>query len=128
MCYDIQLWHINALIAFLRRHIEMQEISAGPWGMIDFRFFAECPIRISYKTLMKLASHFLYRRNYAKVLSNTTNDFPMFQVREQRMKTAARPSDQDLAEKQEFGEALGLGAAGKELPYDSVMSRVARPM
>ncbi|XP_049273866.1 clusterin-associated protein 1 isoform X8 [Rhipicephalus sanguineus] len=37
-----------------------------------------------------------------------------FAVREQRMKTAARPSDQDLAEKQEFGEALGLGAADSE--------------
>lgn len=37
-----------------------------------------------------------------------------FAVREQRMKTAARPSDQDLSNKQEFGEALGLGAADPE--------------
>ncbi|KAH8037247.1 hypothetical protein HPB51_009690 [Rhipicephalus microplus] len=37
-----------------------------------------------------------------------------FAVREQRMKTAARPSDQDLGNKQEFGEALGLGAADPE--------------
>ncbi|KAL3178843.1 hypothetical protein MRX96_009511 [Rhipicephalus microplus] len=37
-----------------------------------------------------------------------------FAVREQRMKTAARPSDQDLGNKQDFGEALGLGAADPE--------------
>ncbi|XP_077490557.1 clusterin associated protein 1 [Amblyomma americanum] len=37
-----------------------------------------------------------------------------FAVREQRMKTAARPSDQSLAGKQEFGDGLSLDAADSE--------------
>lgn len=49
----------------------------------------------------------------------------MFQVREQRMKTVARPSDQDLGDKQEFGETLGLGATGKKWPCGSLTMGVA---
>lgn len=41
------------------------------------------------------------------------------------MKTAARPSDQDLGNKQDFGEALGLGAAGEVLLDCNVLTKWA---